>query len=62
MESIRASGSATAGRREQDQIAFARRFGTEEAARAYLDRVKAMAVNTNYSYDEITGYSDLYAS
>lgn len=57
MDSIRASGSVTAGQREQDQLAFARRFGTEEAARAYLDQVKAMAVNTNYSYDEITGYS-----
>lgn len=56
-DSIRASGSAIAGQREQDQIAFAKRFGSEEAAREYLDRVKAMAVNTNYSYDEITGYS-----
>lgn len=57
MDSIRTSGSAIAGQREQDQIAFAQRFGSEEAAREYLDRVKAMAVNTNYSYDEITGYS-----
>lgn len=57
IDSIRASGSAIAGQREQDQIAFAQRFGSEEAAREYLDRVKAMAVNTNYSYDEITGYS-----
>lgn len=56
-DSIRASGSAIAGQREQDQIAFAQRFGSDEAAREYLDRVKAMAVNTNYSYDEITGYS-----
>ena len=57
MDSIRSSGSATAGQREQDQIAFARRFGSEEAAQEYLDQVKAMAVNTNYTYDEITGYS-----
>lgn len=57
MDSIRASGSAIAGQREQDQIAFAQRFGSDEAARQYLDQVKAMAVNTNYSYDEITGYS-----
>lgn len=57
MESIRTSGSTTAGQREQDQIAFAQRFGSDEAAEEYLDRVKAMAVNTNYSYDEITGYS-----
>lgn len=52
-----AAGMTTAGQREQDQIAFARRFGSEEAARAYLDQVRAMAVNTNYTYDEITGYS-----
>lgn len=57
MDSVRVSGSATAGQREQDQIAFAQRFGSDEAAREYLDRVKAMAVSTNYSYDEITGYS-----
>lgn len=57
MDSIRSSGSATAGQREQDQIAFARRFGSDEAARDYLDQVRAMAVNTNYTYDEITGYS-----
>ena len=57
MDSIRSTGSATAGQREQDQIAFARRFGSDEAARDYLDQVRAMAVNTNYTYDEITGYS-----
>ena len=57
MDAIRSSGSATAGQREQDQIAFARRFGSDEAARDYLDQVKAMAVHTNYTYDEITGYS-----
>lgn len=57
MDSIRASGSTTAGQREQDQIAFAQRFGSDEAAQDYLDQVKAMAVGTNYTYDEITGYS-----
>ena len=57
MDSIRSSGSAIAGQREQDQIAFARRFGSEEAARDYLSQVKTMAVKTNYEYDEITGYS-----
>ena len=57
MSSIRSSGSTTAGQREQDQIAFAQRFGSDEAARDYLDQVRAMAVNTNYTYDEITGYS-----
>ena len=57
MDSIRSSGSATAGQREQDQIAFAQRFGSAKAAQSYLDQVRAMAVNTNYTYDEITGYS-----
>lgn len=57
MDSVRASGSAIAGQREQDQIAFTQRFGSEEAARDYLAQVKTMAVNTNYDYDEITGYS-----
>lgn len=57
MDSIRSSGSTTAGQREQDQIAFAQRFGSDQAAQDYLDQVKAMAVGTNYTYDEITGYS-----
>lgn len=51
------AGMTVAGQREQDQIAFAQRFGSGEAAQDYLDQVKAMAVNTNYTYDEITGYS-----
>lgn len=51
------AGMTVAGQREQDQIAFTRRFGSGEAAQDYLDQVKAMAVNTNYTYDEITGYS-----
>ncbi len=55
--SMLSSGSAIAGSREQTQMAFARRFGSDEAAREYLDRVKVMAANTNYDYDDITGYS-----
>ena len=39
-------------------MAFAQRMGEEEAD-AYLERVKTMATSTNYSYDEITGYSKL---
>lgn len=53
------SGSAIAGSREQTQMAFAQRFGSDEAAAAYLSRVQSMATKTNYSYDEITGYSKL---
>ena len=55
--SMLSSGSAIAGSREQTQMAFAQRLGSDEAAREYLDRVKAMAANTNYDYDDITGYS-----
>lgn len=57
MDSIRSSGSVTAGQREQDQIAFTQRLGSDQAARDYLDQVREMATGTNYTYDEITGYS-----
>ncbi|WP_195200022.1 tape measure protein [Faecalispora jeddahensis] len=50
-------GITIAGQREQDQIAFSQRLGSDEAAEKYLDKTKAMATKTNYSYDDITGYS-----
>lgn len=53
------SGSAIAGAREQTQMAFAQKLGGDAEATAYLGRVKAMAKDTNYTYDEITGYSKL---
>lgn len=53
------SGSSIAGSREQTLMAFSQRFGSDAAAAAYLDQVKTMAGRTNYSYDEITGYSKL---
>lgn len=53
------SGSTIAGSREQTQMAFAQKLGGDAAATAYLERVKAMAKDTNYTYDEITGYSKL---
>lgn len=53
------SGSSIAGSREQTQMAFAQKLGGDAAATAYLERVKAMAKDTNYTYDEITGYSKL---
>lgn len=58
-QSMVSSGSATAGSREQTQMAFAQRLGSDEAAEAYLGRVQDMAARTNYGYDEITGYSKL---
>jgi len=51
------NGSTIAGGREQTQMAFAQRFGSDEAATEYLDKVKEMATATNYTYDEITGYT-----
>lgn len=50
-------GLGIAGKREQTQIAFAQRFGSDEAATEYLEKTKLMAQETNYSFDEITGYS-----
>ena len=53
------SGTTVAGSREQTQMAFAQRLGSDEAADAYLEQVRQMATATNYTYDEITGYSKL---
>ena len=52
-------GSGIAGGREQIRMAFAQRLGGEEEARDYLAQVERMAAQTNYEYDEITGYAKL---
>lgn len=54
-----AAGSATAGTREQTRMAYAQKLGGGSAADDYLEQVKVMAVKTNYTYDEITGYGKL---
>lgn len=59
MDTTLQTGSTIAGGREQNQLAFAQRFGSDAAAKDYLDRVQTMAVQTNYGYDEIVGYSKL---
>lgn len=51
------SGSAIAGTREQTRMAFSKALGGDEAADAYLEQVREMAARTNYTYDEITGYT-----
>ena len=51
------SGSAIAGTREQTRMAFSKALGGDEAADAYLKQVREMASRTNYTYDEITGYT-----
>ncbi|WP_455581207.1 tape measure protein [Dysosmobacter sp.] len=53
------SGSAIAGSREQTLMAFSQKLGGDQAATAYLNQVKEMAKSTNYTYDQITGYSKL---
>ncbi len=58
-EASRAAGSTIAGTREQTQMAFTQKLGSDAAADDYLAQVKTMAKNTNYGYDEITGYSKL---
>ena len=58
-EASLSSGSSIAGSREQTQMAFAQKLGGDAEATAYLERVKAMAKDTNYTYDEITGYSKI---
>ncbi|MCI5842355.1 MAG: tape measure protein [Clostridiales bacterium] len=59
MDNTLQNGSTIAGSREQTRLAFAQRFGSDAAADDYLERVKTMAVKTNYGYDEIVGYSKL---
>lgn len=56
-ENTLTSGVTIAGQREQDQIAFSQRLGSDKAAEEYLAKTKTMATKTNYSYDDITGYS-----
>ena len=58
-ENMITSGSTIAGSREQTRMAFAQRFGSDEAAEDYLSQVEERAARTNYSYDEITGYAKL---
>lgn len=53
------SGSTIAGSREQTLMAFAQKLGGDQAAADYLGQVKEMAKSTNYTYDQITGYSKL---
>lgn len=53
------AGSTIAGSREQTLMAFAQKLGGDQAVASYLGQVKEMAKSTNYTYDQITGYSKL---
>lgn len=50
-------GSSVAGGRERKQLAFSTLLGSEALAESYLGQVKRMAAETNYTYDDITGYA-----
>lgn len=51
------SGSTIAGGRESTRMAFNKLLGGAETAGEYLKEVQRLAVDTNYTYDEITGYT-----
>ena len=53
------SGSDIAANREQKQLAFSTLLGSENSAEEYLQDVQDMAAQTNYTYDEITGYAKI---
>lgn len=51
------NGSFIAGGREGTHIAFSQLLGGAEAAGEYLRDVRKLAVDTSYTFDEITGYA-----
>lgn len=51
------AGSTVAAGREQKQLAFSTLLGSDQRASDFLSDVKAMAADTNYTYDEITNYA-----
>ena len=51
------AGSDIAAGRQQTRMAFSTLLGSDAEAGAYLEEVKAMAAKTNYTYDQITGYT-----
>lgn len=51
------SGSAIAGTREMDQMAFATLFGSADIAKNYLEQVRIMGAKTPFQYDDLTQIS-----
>lgn len=51
------TGSIIAANREQEEFALNNIFGSEQLTNRYLEQVKAMEAGTNFSYDDILGYS-----
>lgn len=57
-----ASGAATAGRREIDQISFATLFGSADKASGFLEQVRKMAAETPFGYDTLTNMSKVLST
>lgn len=57
-----ASGAATAGRREIDQISFATLFGNADKATVFLEEVRKMAAETPFGYDTLTNMSKVLST
>lgn len=51
------TGSMIAANREQEEFALNNVFGLKWLTNKYLKKVKAMEAGTNFSYDDILGYS-----
>lgn len=50
-------GSLVSRDREQTQAVLAQRLGGDEAAGKYLESVKSLASSSNYTFNQLTGYS-----
>lgn len=57
-----AGGTATAGRREIDQISFATLFGSADKASGFLEQVRTMAAATPFGYDTLTNMSKVLST
>lgn len=51
------SGSAIAGQREMDQMAFTTLFGNADTAQNYLEQVRVMGAETPFQYEDLTQIS-----
>lgn len=60
MDSIRAAGSATAGQREQDQIAFAQRFGSAEDTLGVLQTLSDATAGLNLDSSGVSMFILIY--
>ncbi len=52
-------GSLVSRGREQTQAVLAQKLGGDEAAGTYLESLKSLASSSNYTFDQLTGYSKI---